>query len=64
MKIEWVGGWMEIHSWECVYCLHLVQYFEKETVISKSNTLGEIYFLIEIQIESWLKTEQIFTLEL
>lgn len=46
MKTEWVDGWMETHSWECAYCLYLVQYFEKErdTVINKSNTLGKNIF--------------------
>ena len=46
MKIEWVDGWIEIYSLECVYCLYLAQYFEKErdTIINKSNTLRKNIF--------------------
>lgn len=46
MKIEWIDGWMEKHSWKIFECLYLVLYFERErdTVINKSNTLEENVF--------------------
>lgn len=46
MKTEWADRWIETYSLECVYCLYLVQYFEKErdTIINKSNTLGKNIF--------------------